>query len=729
MKQKRFILPVLLCLVTATMLLLRIREQTNYGQVHVRVSGDSSSAVASILAVGPGGSLTKLVRRDDDAAIFSQFGATGPVHRIHVVTRPGVTQQTVVEEIRVGENWCTPSWQVPIVEGPIIVPLPAELQQAELRPAITEYVPGRFSSLNFLDVHRAINWQGDFWLLLTPCVEAAVMIVVPWLLYCLLRPIIVRSLGTSIPEQDLQRLNSGRGLAGLVSRGVLYLVMVFVIILVIHQLYWQIPDFHRIRWGNQFLVSFLLLLVLGCAVRAYCSRITRLVDDRARIRTAGLLLLGVGLIKLLWISGVDTAQTGDYQKYADYGIQMASDDWNSFSDREHTGFLIFLRRAFVWTYPLSLGVVRGFIQADVVNVALQLGSTALFGWLVSRMFSVSVACCSIPFFVLYPGFWYAPTIMSHNTPGYFWMLAAWCSFEKLRQSASDCLSNGRVIRHWVTFLMWCLTLGICCGLMELTKSLNQVLVASLGLIAGLELLRRLASGGNVLEFSSHRSGLLFCGGMLVALLISGQTLKLVDEQILQKAGNISLPSVSFVDHILGVDSETDGSAIWVNWWKRDYFPLLRGALKEQLAVRKILHEKLTCGIQAFLGVLRRNHFYSLQSMDYAWRAFGGRAGSTEGAQEVYRVPWCGMQRRLIQGTCLLLLFCTAARILLCPMFPITAAELFPLCFSVGGYLAIVLLAEAAPYYGEIGVFPMIWSTGLIVERFCRLRNTMVLSHE
>jgi hypothetical protein len=265
--------------------------------------------------------------------------------------------------------------------------------------------------------------------------------------------------------------------------------------------------------------------------------------------------------------------------------------------------------------------------------------------------------------------------------------------------------------------------------MELTKSLNQVLVASLGLIAGLELLRRLASGGNVLEFSSHRSGLLFCGGMLVALLISGQTLKLVDEQILQKAGNISRPSVSFVDHILGVDSETDGSAIWVNWWKRDYFPLLRGPLKEQLAVRKILHEKLTCGIQAFLGVLRRNHFYSLQSTDYAWRAFGARAGSTEGAQEVYRVPWCGMQRRLIQGTCFLLLFCAAARILLCPMFPVTAAELFPLCFSVGGYLAIVLLAEAAPYYGEIGVFPMIWSTGLIVERFCRLRNSMVLSHE
>lgn len=729
MKPKRFILPVLLCLVTATMLLLRIREQTNYGQVHVRVSGDSSSAVASILAVGPAGSLTKLVRRDDDAAIFSQFGATGPVHRIHVVTRPGVTQQPLVEEIRVGENWCTPSWQVPIVEGPIIVPLPVELQQGEFRPAITEYVPGRFSSLNFLDVHEAINWQGDFWLLLTPCVEAAVMIVVPWFLYCLLRPIIVRSLGTSIPEQDLQLLNSGPGLAGLVSRGVLYLVMVFVAILVIHQLYWQIPDFRRIRWGNQFLVSTLLLLALGWAIRAYCCRMTRLVDDRARIRTAGLLLLGVGLIKLLWISSVDTVQTGDYQKYADYGMQMASGDWNSFSDREHTGFPIFLRRAFVWTYPLSLGVVRGIIQPEGVNVAFQLGSTVLFGWLVSRMFSVSVACCSIPFFVLYPGFWYAPTIMSHNTPGYFWMLAAWCSFEKLRQSAGECLSEHRTGWHRPAFLMWCLTLGICLGLMELTKLLNQMLIAGLVLVAGLELLRRLAGDGNVLAFSSRRSALLFCGGLIVAMLISSRAVKLVDQQVLQRAAPVSLPSTSFVDHILGVDSETDGSAIWVNWWKRDYFPLLSGSLKEQLAVRKLLHEKLTCGIQAFSGVLRRNHFYSLQSMDYAWRAFGGRAGSTEGAQEVYRVPWCGMQRRLIQGTCLLLLFCTAARILLGPICAVTAAELFPLCFSVGGYLAIVLLAEAAPYYGEIGVFPMIWSTGLIVERSCRSQNLMVLPHE
>ena len=729
MNYKRFILLVLFCLVAATMLLLRIREQTNYGQVHVRVSGDSSSAVASVQAVGPGGALSKFFRRDDDAAIFSQFGAISPVLRIQVVTRRGVTQQPVVEEIRVGENWCAPSWQVPIVEGPIIVPLPVELQQGEFRPAITEYVPGRFSSLNFLDVHEAINWQGDFWLLLTPCVEAAVMIVVPWLLYCLLRPIIARSAGSSIPQPDLQRRHSGRGPAGLVSRGVPYVVLVFVAILVIHQLYWQIPDFHRIRWGNQFLVSILLLLLLGCAVGGYCRRITRLADDRSRIRTAGLLLLGVGLIKILWIFSVDTVQTGDYQKYADYGMQMASGDWTSFSDREHTGFLIFLRRAFVWTYPLSLGVVRGIIQPEVVNVLLQLGSTSLFGWLVSRMFSVAVACCSIPFFVLYPGFWYAPTIMSHNTPGYFWMLAAWCSFEKLRQSAGECLSEHRTGWHRPAFLMWCLTLGICLGLMELTKLLNQMLIAGLVLVAGLELLRRLAGDGNVLAFSSRRSALLFCGGLVGAMLISSRTVKVVDQQILQRAAPISQSSTSFVDHILGVDSETDGSSIWVNWWKRDYFPLLSGSLKEQLAVRKLLHEKLTCGIQAFLGVMRRNHFYSLQSMDYAWRAFGARARSAEGAQEVYRVPWFGMQRRLIQGTCLLLLFCTAARILVGPIFPVTAAELFPLFFSVGGYLAIVLLAEAAPYYGEIGVFPMIWSTGLVVERFCRLQNLMVLCDE
>ena len=88
--------------------------------------------------------------------------------------------------------------------------------------------------------------------------------------------------------------------------------------------------------------------------------------------------MGTGLVKLLWIFNLDTAQTGDYQKYMDYGMQMASGDWASFSDDEHTGFLIFLRRAFVWTYPLSSGVVRGIIKPEVVNVLLQLCSTALF---------------------------------------------------------------------------------------------------------------------------------------------------------------------------------------------------------------------------------------------------------------------------------------------------------------------------------------------------------------
>ena len=263
----------------------------------------------------------------------------------------------------------------------------------------------------------------------------------------------------------------------------------------------------------------------------------------------------------------------------------------------------------------------------------------------------------------------------------------------------------------------CATLGLCLGLLELTKSYNQILLLSLACFSILELLsttRQIDDNSGRQIWSRRLRICLFVG---VACLISIRIERTVGAVIDAKAGPFQ--TLPFLDHILAVDSQTDGSARYVDWWKRDFFPLVSGPTRQELAVRKLMHEKLTGGTLTFTGILLKNRFYSDQVMDYPNRAFGARKDSVEGLQEVYRVPWYGTQRRVIYAVYCVLLIGAVLRCFLLPLFAVTRAELFPLIFCVGGFFILVLIAESCPYYGEIAVFPMTWSTGLVLERFCR----------
>jgi hypothetical protein len=714
MNLHRSIFTVLLFLLLAVLLVQRIREQLNYGQVHVRFGKETAASVAAVHAIGHGGEVWSLTRREDDRSAFSQFGKSGPLISLRVFAKEGVSSTPLVEEVRIGENWCQPSWPVPLRKGPLpFIPSP---ESSKLRASlkISEYVPENFSRWNSLDPCESFNWQGDQWLLVTPFFQALVFLLVPWYLYRLICQM-TRFGGNPGHVGDPFKFGVSRW--AVLGRGLVSLVLVFTLFLALHQLYCALPTFFRIRWGNQFIASLSLISAIGSLTFVYCRRIVGLPGDRERLKLVSLLLVIAGVLKVLWVLLLDSVQTGDYEKYLSYGQQMASGDWNSFSGREYYGFPVFLRRAFVWTYPLLSVGGSGLRVIETTNVILQLLTGMMFLWMVSRMFSLSVACCSLPFLFLYPGFWYATTIVSHNTPGYFWMLAVWCVFEILRtleQSApGDSPGSARMIRR----VLVCATLGLCLGLLELSKSYNQILLLSLACFAILELLsttRQIDDNSNRQIWSRR---LRICFFVAAACLISIRIERTVGAVITAKAGPFQ--TLPFLDHILAVDSQTDGSARYVDWWKRDFFPLVSGPTRQELAVRKLMHEKLTGGTLTFTGILLKNRFYSDQVMDYPNRAFGARKDSVEGLQEVYRVPWYGTQRRVIYAVYCVLLIGAVLRCFLLPLFAVTRAELFPLIFCVGGFFILVLIAESCPYYGEIAVFPMTWSTGLVLERFCR----------
>jgi hypothetical protein len=714
MNLHRSIFTVLLSVLFAVLLFQRIRDEANYGQVHVRFSRDTGASVAKVYAIGPGGLAWPLTRREDDRNTFSKFGKSRPLVSFRVFPKHDATLPPLVEEVRIGENWCQPSWPVSLRKGPIPVVIPPASADTTLSSNVSEYVPENFSHWSFLDSNGCFNWQGDQWLLVTPLVQALAFVLVPWYLCRLISRMLTFG-GNHSNSGDSFEFGGSR--LAVLGKSTAPLVLAVVLFLALHQLYGLLPTFYRIRWGNQFLASVCLLLASGTVIFAYCRRIVSLPGDRERLRLAALLLIIAGVLKVLWILLLDSDQTGDYRNYLSYGQQMAAGDWNSFEGRERYGFWLFLRRAYVWLYPLLSITGGGTGAIETANVLLQLLTGGMFLWLVSHMFSVSVACCSLPFLFLYPGFWYATTIVSHNTPGYFWMFAVWCLFERLRlmeqSPRGDSSGSARIIRRATV----CVALGFCFGLLELTKSYKPILLLSLACWAMLNVLSTPPKTGDNPNPQIWFRRLRICLIVAVALVISSQISNRVDGVIETKAGPFE--PMPFLDNILGVDSQTDGSAIYVDWWKRDYFPVVSGPIRRELAVRKLLHEKLTGGVITFTGILLKNRFYSEQCMDYPHRAFGALKNSMEGIQEVYRVPWHEMQERAVFAIYCVLLIGAVLRCLLIPLFAVTQAELFPLCFCVGGFFILVLIAESCPYYGEIAVFPMTWSTGLVLERFCR----------
>lgn len=712
MNRRRSIFAVLLSLLFLVLLFHRLREQLNYGQVHVRFSKETGASVAKVDAIGPGGAVWPLTRREDDLSTFSQFGKTGALLSFRVYSREGVSAIPLVEEIRIGENWCQPSWLVPVRNGP----RPVSIQQESstiLYGHIIEYNPASFSRWDSLDLKESFNWQGDHWLLITPLLQGLVFLLVPWYFYRFICKLVTFESNPGNVRDTFQF--GGSRLAGLAS-WFASLVVVLVLILLLHQLYCILPIFFGPRWGNQFVASLSLIFTIGTVTFVYCRRIVSLNEDRKRMRLAGLLLLVTGVLKVLWILLIDTDQTGDYKKYLSYGQQMAAGDWSSFEGRWNA-FSLFLRRAYVWLYPLLSITGGGRTVIEASNVLLQLLTAVMFLWIASRMFCVSVACCSLPFLLMYPGFWYAPTIVSHNTPGYFWLLAVWCLFEILRMLEEPLVVGTSGVRRLIQRAFVCLNLGICLGLLELTKSYKPIVLLSLASMAILDTLSRhmqIGSNSGCYKWFRYKRIWLFIGA---ACVISVCVERTVDAILVAKAGPIS-PS-EFLEKILGVDSQTDGSAPYLNWWKRYYFPIVSGPERRELAVRKLVHEKLTGGIITFTGILLKNAFYSIQSMDNPLHTFGALSGKVEGFEEVRRVPWHGMQIRAVYATYSFLLLATAIRCFLAPLFPVTRSELFPLCFCGGGYIALVLVAESCPYYGEIAAFPMTWSTGLVLERLCR----------
>lgn len=145
---------------------LRLRAGLNYGELHLGFPATVQTQGVEVFAKHQNGQLIPLVRREEDAQLFSQLVCPGPCTRL-VISVPDSANFAPAElEVRFGEHWGTPS---------ISLPFSAEKSDLVLRGVAQsttwELIPRNGSSNHTWGLRSACNWQGDIWLFVVPFLQ------------------------------------------------------------------------------------------------------------------------------------------------------------------------------------------------------------------------------------------------------------------------------------------------------------------------------------------------------------------------------------------------------------------------------------------------------------------------------------------------------------------------------------------------------------------------------
>ena len=690
---------LLVAIAFATLLMLRVRLELNYGELHLGIPATVQTQGVEVFAKHLNGQLVPLVRREEDARLFSQLACSGPCSSL-VITVPDSANFVPTDlEVRFGEHWGAPS---------IALPFSTEkTSDVAIRGGIPmktwELTPRTVSSNYTWGVRSACNWQGDIWLFVVP----------------LLQVLLGFSVAKFFGKVGWQYFFAGRGevlvvpptgvdLESLPLTGWLFsCVRYFFLLLISGQVWALLPGFVFVRWGNQFLALVVVVLGFGGLSHVYVRAVLRTADDSVRWKLAAFLLLFVVVVKLWFCWRFDAVQRGDYERYYRYGVAMATGDWGLIGDRAVLTRVAFLERSLVFTAPLISLFGKSLTVLELAALGIEILTVVLTMWLVTRMFSATVGCLTLPFLLFYPPFVFGTWVVGTTTPGFLVMLLVWCAMQKLYEYFRFNLvtgKNGNVLSGWLLpTLVFCAALT----LLELLRVAGVFVYASAFVcsITGVLCLRR----AGFVSSGSRSLRLMFLLALTIYLgFVSVRTGRNMVLSVIRRHVETG-PSISLLSSLSAMDSATNGSGGTISNWRFATLLNVPPNVRFELNWRKLLHEKLLVGVDAWLHPLRKNAYLALLQ-DFQNRVLGGVHGAREGFMSWTRVPWYSTLRLLTDGICLLLLMLTGMRVLGAYRLGVTRAELFPLCFVVLQYSAIVLLLEAGPYYSQILAFPLAWSS-------------------
>lgn len=700
-----FAFVLLLCLTFFAAFQYRRTHELNYGQLHARLPAEWASQVAGVFVRLPDSSLRSLQSREEDRSVYSMLNTVPPATSIVVCGKKGFQPGDVRPEIRCGENWVAPcqSLAIPSSAGK----LRTNQEQSPQELVWFEFVPEPYSSQRRLATNGVVNWQGDYWMIGVPLLQSLILGLLLLGGYRLLTSAGERGL---IASGNYSALNLKQTPFFALCSGI---VRCMLLILTLQQLFEFWPWLRDVRWGNQFLAACLGFAVLLGLIGAYLRAILGCGSEKRRLLLAGAFLLVSLVLKLIWVRNIDSVQTGDYEKYWRYGKAIALNDWDQIGDTHWPTRVLYLQRARTFITPIVQLFGAGISAVEVSCVVLQLLTVVICGWLIRRMFTLQTACCSLPFLIFYPAFWYAPTLAAINNIGFLSMVAVWClvqlSMTFLRSLYGRMLTPGDYLR-WAGLI---LLLAVMLAFVDLQKSFGVFVVLTTVIAGFYAVVRYLKMPDEQRPANFFRTMFMAVAMLYFSWHFSRMMQKSVSAEIMARTG--PLPHVSMMDYFSAVDSTTNGDGRTLDNWRFAYVPTVPAALRSRVLFRKLLHEKVAVGMDLWLCALRKNAFMTLQT-DYKNRTFGGYAQGVEGRWEFTRVPWNSAQNLVLQGFYSILLLLALKRLLAATQLPVAVSELFPLLFVIGQYFVILFAMEAGPYYSHILGFPLAWTAGLVVSQ-------------
>lgn len=689
-------------LIVLVFLVLRLWLGLNYGELHLGFSERTPVAGLQVHCVTVDGQLLPLRVREENPRRFSQILCSGAARALRVSVPATLDLSMDDVEVRFGEHWGSPSRRLSFKLAETR-PIGAKGLQRQVFDVIPQGV-----GQNFFSRPGNCNWQGDFWLFAVPLLQALAAVGV----FKVLRRL--NSLaGLALPGSSVWGRQPIRFAALGVAGWSFEILRVFLVGLMICQVQALAAGFLFIRWGDQFVGAVVVLLVFCGVIGLYVRYILSRTTDRHRLWACAALTTSVFMVKLSFCLSFDGVQQGDYEKYYRYGAAIASGRWDLIADAGVFTRVFFLERSAVFTAPLIWLFGPSLTGLEVSLLCMEFGTVAGMVWLTTRMFGVPAACCSVPFLLAYSPFIFSTWVIGTTTPGFLWMVLLWCAAEKLTECFGGLLSvNPGRSRIWCWLLA---STGFCASLLllDLTRTWGVFVYAAafVGTCVFLASLRCAVSRPSLRQVSR-------------VLLIGGLTLYLGSASVRAGRGFIlgeiqkrlgNWPPVSMLDAVSAMDSTTDGSGVTISNWRFATLLNTPPRVRSELIRRKLIHEKLLAGHDAWLHILRKTSYLSFVH-DAQNRVLGGLPGAKEGFMSWSRVPWYTTLRLFTDGVSLILLCFGLLRCRHPGHLGVTRAELFPLSFVVIMYSAIVLLLEAGPYYSYVLAFPLAWSAGLVLGR-------------
>ncbi|MEY2727823.1 MAG: hypothetical protein RLZZ458_3690 [Planctomycetota bacterium] len=668
----------------------------HFSRVHLQVlagvsdesPGDSEREL-TVYARSVGDIGWRLIPVQGQPGYFRQATSAVPVYSLVISSPSPLELEAKHLRLLCGDHW---SWPDRVYgESELVVSVPEERLLSNFRKlGLPHVLEVRLNGPARGVVERsrgAINWQGDGWLLGLSLVQS--LSVTLFLLYMRRRMfrVVARPQTVSPDDQPL--------LFGAAS-----LMQFFLVVLLGCQLVFYCGAAASQRSAMESMSGLLCLLVLLSAGTWLLRWLLLRVEPRMLAVSGCLLPFLAAFFSEQLSEGLGVAPAAESRRCVEAGQLLWEQGWGGLPSISERISVAEVRQSLVFGMPAVWLFGPEVVSVQKLGLVLQVACGLMFFWLATRIGGVRAAAAGLfLLLVAEPEFRLLGASGSPRIAECFCLLLLWAGFELVRTWLARLAATGVEFPAF-GWVVSCLFLAFVLTIFELVSSrglcVAAALIPAVLLLSGLR--RREGSGGVSVPWGAMLAGLLLAIGTSWLVSVG------VDRQIRNYLPSNRLAALDVRAELSGVQSGTDGTGRSVAIWRDVYFPLVPEVQREELADRKLTHEKLSAGASLFGTMLRKAMVYARSADSFDLDLNKPIAG--------YPV----LRAILRYGLAAWIVVLAILRLWNADGVQQSAAEVFPVCTVLSLLSVLLVMSPARAEDSLLWLMPICWSAGLLIVR-------------